>query len=436
MARFIPTLPPAFSNVLASMNLHVVGGSALLGFSVIVLGSIALFGSVKSAIPIATLQVPSLADSHATKASLRDEGAADHGAPIILDHAAEPKLNGIDDLEHPAAAPKPNIPNIPTSAYALPHVPFAGMTGPGPGGLLPVISPTGVRAAKAYARPFTIEKGKPVVALVVGGLGMMKRTTNAAIHDLPPEVTLSFVPYTPDLQTWIMKARAMGHEVLIELPMEPFGYPDTDPGPYTLLSTASSAENTRRLEWLLSRATGYFGVTNYMGSKLTASENAMATVFRELNARGIDFLYDGATRRASLDNVAKVEVLRWSTADRIVDTKQTASAIDDQLLRLEAMAIQNGSAIGKGFSWPITIKQLHEWSGSLKGKGYQLAPVSAVIRMRNAQVQKPDAAKTSTEEKHAKPAKHDKPAKQKKPKKPKKHSKPAKKHAKPAKSAH
>ncbi|MDP1340887.1 divergent polysaccharide deacetylase family protein, partial [Klebsiella variicola] len=77
--------------------------------------------------------------------------------------------------------------------------------------------------------------------------------TAHAIETLPPEVTLSFAPYGPRLQEWIDKAREAGHEVLLELPMEPFGYPQNDPGPHTLLTGGNTAENISRLEWLMSR---------------------------------------------------------------------------------------------------------------------------------------------------------------------------------------
>jgi len=389
MALSLPALPamPALPPFLSGVNPHMLGGSILAVLTLGVFGSIALFGSVKPAVPVANLHIPSLAESSVVNVDLRGDTNGGHDRPLIEQSTTEPHLNGVTDLGHePSAASATHNPaaaDIARSASALPNVPMAGLTEPGPGGLLPIISADGTLPSTAYARPFDIKPGKPVVAVMLGGLGMMKRTTDAAIYDLPPEVTLSFVPYTPNLQNWVSKARAEGHEVLIELPMEPFGYPETDPGPYTLLSTASSAENTRRLEYLLSRTTGYFGVTNYMGSKLTASETALASVFRGLKNRGLDFLYDGATRRSSLTHVADKEGLHWSQADQIVDVRQTAPAIDDQLLRLEAMAIQNGSAIGKGFSWPVTIRQLEDWTGSLAAKGYQLAPVSAVIQFRN-----------------------------------------------------
>ncbi len=137
-------------------------------------------------------------------------------------------------------------PGAPTADDRSPltAAPITGLTAPGPGGtLLPIIGADGKNPYQAYARPFT-SNGKPKVALVIGGLGLNAKATRQAIEQLPPEVTLSFVPYADGLQGWIDLARANGHEVLLEAPMEPKDYPDNDPGPYTLMTAATSADLT------------------------------------------------------------------------------------------------------------------------------------------------------------------------------------------------
>ena len=83
--------------------------------------------------------------------------------------------------------------------------------------MVPVIGKDGGTPAQAYARPFH-DDGKPRVALVIGGLGLNSAATKSAIERLPPEVTLSFVPYADNLQGWIDLARANGHEVLLHRP--------------------------------------------------------------------------------------------------------------------------------------------------------------------------------------------------------------------------
>jgi len=260
-------------------------------------------------------------------------------------------------------------------SQALPPAPIAGLTAPGPGGaLLPIIASDGRAPYQAYARPF-VSNGRPKVALVIGGLGLNAKTTRQAIEQLPPEVTLSFVPYAEGLQGWIDLARASGHEVLLEAPMEPKDYPDNDPGPYTLMAGGKAQEITERLEWLLSRATGYFGVTNYLGSKFVATDSAMATFDDDLRARGLAFVDDGsAVRRGG--------GLPRASADMVIDDELAGDAIDKQLLLLEATATRNGQAMGSGFAYPLTLDQVSRWAASLAQRGLQLAPVSAVVMPR------------------------------------------------------
>lgn len=269
----------------------------------------------------------------------------------------------------------------PSSAPARPlgpplaAAPLAGLTQPGPGGgLLPVIGKDGRTPFSAYARPFT-GNGKPRVALVVGGLGLNAVATKAAIERLPPEITLSFVPYADGLQAYVNQARAAGHEVILEMPMEPLDYPNNDPGPYTLMAQGQPQETARRLEWLLSRAAGYFAVTNYLGGRFLQTDSAMASFTTALKGRGVGFYDDGSARgRNTGAGVPR------ASADTIVDQDLSSDAIDRQLTALEATALSKGQALGAGFAYPVTVGQIARWAAGLAGRGYQLAPASAVAK--------------------------------------------------------
>ena len=256
----------------------------------------------------------------------------------------------------------------------LPQAPIAGLFAQSAAGMLPVIGPDGRQPFQAYARPSTSE-GKPRVALIIGGLGLNAKTTREAIASLPPEVTLSFVPYSDGLQGWIDMARSAGHEVLLEAPMEPKDYPDNDLGPYTLMANGQPQETTQRLQWLLSRATGYFGVTNYLGSKFVQSPAAMAVFEGELKQRGLAFVDDGS---ASHEGGG----LPRASADRIIDDQLDGGAIEAELGALETQATRNGQAIGSGFAYPITLEQASHWAAGLGAKGIQLVPASALAVRR------------------------------------------------------
>jgi hypothetical protein len=272
----------------------------------------------------------------------------------------------------------------PVRRYApspLVRAPIAALTRQGPYGPVPTVGPDGSRARQAYARPFTAN-GKPRIALVVGGLGLDPLATRAAIEELPPEVTLSFIPYAPDLQTWVNQARAQGHEVILELPMESFDA-RADTGPLVLSATGSREENSRRLGQLLSRAGGYFAVANYEGARLAAQGETLSDVIADLDQKGLALVHDGATARPAFEVAARAAGLPFAAFDRMIDRQRNPEAINDQLLALETLALKSGSALGGANGVAATIAQTAAWAETLSLKGYQLAPASAVLRERS-----------------------------------------------------
>jgi uncharacterized protein len=261
------------------------------------------------------------------------------------------------------------------AAGALPTAPLPGLYAPGPGGPLPIISADGRTPFDGYKRPFSAN-AKPKIALIIGGLGLNARATRQAIESLPPEVTLSFAPYAEGLQGWIDEARAHGHEVLLETPMEPLDYPDNDPGPYTLMADGSPPEIVKKLEWVLSRATGYFGLTNYLGSRFLANPAAYQAFASAAAGRGLGFIDDGSGARMTGGGLPR------ASAERVIDDQLSQAAIDQQLLALEAGALQRGQALGAGFAYPVTLDKVARWAGGLAERGFQLAPASALATRR------------------------------------------------------
>lgn len=300
--------------------------------------------------------------------------------PFAQGPGEEVSLPGVTDTETALEAAPPAAPE----RRQGPRAPVSGVYEPGPGGPLPVIAADGRRPDTVYAKAFDAVEDAPTIAVVVGGLGLSESLTRRAIETLPSEVTLGFAAYTENLQDWIDAARADGHEVLIELPMEPFDYPNNDPGPHTLLADASEAENRRRLQSLLARGAGYAGVANYLGARLGASQEPLAAIFSELEARGLSIFHDGSGRRPVLQGAARAAGAKLALADRVVDGDPDPSSIDQRLLELEALALQNGTALGSGFAYPATVDTVAAWAESLAARGYQLAPASHVMAVRQA----------------------------------------------------
>tara|TARA_R110000796_G_scaffold93678_1_gene198267 strand:- start:119 stop:1369 length:1251 start_codon:yes stop_codon:yes gene_type:complete len=266
-----------------------------------------------------------------------------------------------------------------TAIVSLDTAPISGLSETVNGLRLPRVAPDGRAPADAYARPFANPGQQPVVSLVVGGLGINATHTKSAIEELPPEVTLSFAPDAQRLQYWINRARASGHEVLIELPMENFDYGRMKMHPQTLLSGRDASVNVSRLNTLLGRASGYFGVINYQGAKFSSDAEAVRPVLQALSDRGVALVEDGSLEEASFDAIADATRVRYVKASSPIDTKLTADDINLQLLELETRAKQTGAAMGAGYAFPITIEMAKIWTSELSRKGILLAPVSALV---------------------------------------------------------
>jgi hypothetical protein len=376
----LPRLPPINHKVAAIAAFGVLGLAAF--------GAIQMFGDPGAAGPrrVIALSPGEASAETAPRVSLADamgeEGMSVFDLselPTYESEVGEISSNGelrvaVVETPEAAAARAPVRP--------LPRAPFAGLTERGPNGPLPIVGADGRTSAQAYARPFTRDPQRPMVAIVIGGLGFNARATQQAIDELPAAVTLSFVPYAADLQTWIDRARARGHEVLLELPMEPFDPDADDTGPQALLTSASTQQNVTRLELLLSRGAGYFGVTNYQGARFATSASASQPIVQALRRRGLVFISSGIGQRTALSVEAGRAGLANTAADRIIDARREADAIDEQLLNLEALALQNQSAIGAGFAYPVTMEQVNRWARDIDTRGYQLAPASAVLNAR------------------------------------------------------
>ncbi len=101
--------------------------------------------------------------------------------------------------------------------------------------------------------------------------------------------------------------------------MEPFDYPDNDSGPQTLLTSLGADQNIDRLHWQMSRFQGYVGLIGYMGGKFTASEHALMPVLRELAARGLVYVDDGASPHSVAGQLAGSQNLPFAKVDIVVD---------------------------------------------------------------------------------------------------------------------
>jgi polysaccharide deacetylase 2 family uncharacterized protein YibQ len=270
-----------------------------------------------------------------------------------------------------------SISGLPDMFGALPDLSEETSDGP-----IPRISAAGLRPFDVYARPAVaaVASGKPMIAIVVTGLGINEQGSLDAIDQMPQDVTLAFAPYGKTLTTTVAAARTAGHEVLLEVPLEPFDYPQNDPGPQTLLTGEPPRANLDKLFWLMARFGGYVGLINNMGARFTASAADFSPMMEELGARGLGYLDDGSSNRSLAPQLAQGNRVPFSRADLVIDANPSRQSILAALASLEAKAVENGHAIGIVSALPISVAAVSEWSRELEAKGIMLVPASALMK--------------------------------------------------------
>jgi polysaccharide deacetylase 2 family uncharacterized protein YibQ len=268
---------------------------------------------------------------------------------------------------------------------SLKPAPFAELSEAGPYGALPRIGQGNRKPQAVYARPVSmgiLHSDVPKVAILLGGMGLNRDLTQKATRQLPGEVTFAFAPYGDDLQAQVNRVRAQGHEILLQLPLEPFGYPAANPGPRTLMVNAEGNANLDALAWHMSRFAGYVGITNYMGGRFLGEIQALRPVLAEIKKRGLVFLDDGTAPRSMTDEIGRILGVPVKNALKVIDADPDAQSIDRVLAELESEARETGLAIGTGTGLEVTIEALDQWSRTLAEKGILLIPVSAAYRGR------------------------------------------------------
>jgi uncharacterized protein len=254
------------------------------------------------------------------------------------------------------------------------------LTEPTRHGAIPIIGPHGERASVLFAHPRQLPTGKdtPQIAIIVAGLGISASGTADAFAKLPAPVTFAIAPYGADLGALAARAGAAKHEVLLQAPMEPFDYPNNDPGPQTLLTSLTADQNIDRLHWMMSRFQGYVGIVGYMGARFTANEHALSPVLHETAKRGLIYVDDGISSRSIAAQIAGSQNLPFVKTDIVLDAVPTPEEIGHALARLEMAAREHGNAVGIANALPATVARIADWAKGLEGRGFVLVPVTMV----------------------------------------------------------
>ncbi|MDD3181927.1 MAG: divergent polysaccharide deacetylase family protein, partial [Alphaproteobacteria bacterium] len=245
---------------------------------------------------------------------------------------------------------------------------------------LPRISVDGRKPWRVYARPFNFQDPRPRIAIVMLDLGTSRVATDAALRRLPPPVTFGFDVQAKAIDEWLVRARQDGHETLLSLPMEPFDFPHSDPGPNTLLTSLPNVDNMQRLMSALRVGGGYVGVTTNSGSRFLSDSPKLMPIMQVLKDRGLLILDTKVASHSVVSSLASEVGVPSAASIREIDSLSDPDSIDKALSSLEQSARLEGAVVGIASPLPVTLERIQAWSKTLAERGIVLAPLSAVVK--------------------------------------------------------
>ena len=289
------------------------------------------------------------------------------------------------------AAILPEVPEIPT---AIPQVPAARVKNADLAPVLP--TPNKPIAHKPDAKPYNplppihnariLPAGeRPKIVVIIDDMGGASRATKD-ITNLPGPLTLAFLPYADDLKEKTAAALNNGHELMIHVPMEPLN-PDLDLGAIALHTDMSARQIKRELnDKIFTAFTGYQGINNHMGSRLTQDAAAMKTVMAQLKTRGLYFVDSRTISSSVAGQMAAQAGVAHATRDVFLDHYTDLESVKAALEQLERVALHNGVAVGIGHPKKHTVRALKEWLPTLQAKGFDLVAASEIVKTPDAQI--------------------------------------------------
>ena len=217
------------------------------------------------------------------------------------------------------------------------------------------------------------------VAVIIDNLGA-RRDVFDPLRDIRRPLTVAVLPGLP-LSEWTAREAAQaGMEVILDLPMEPYRFPEVDPGPGALLMAMGPQELQAQVGAHLASVPGAVGVTNHMGSRMTEDRTRMRTVLEVLAGRRL-FLVDGLASNLSVAyDEAKALGLRAGRRQIVVD--HAAGEAGDRVRWDEVAwwAERRGEVIVIAHGHPLTAGLLREYVPRWEARGIRLVPVSQLAR--------------------------------------------------------
>jgi hypothetical protein len=175
----------------------------------------------------------------------------------------------------------------------------------------------------------------------------------------------------------------MGYQGVIGLPLEPYDYPNPDPGPLTILTGASPEENRRKTNSVLAKTPQETSVIGEYGSRFTLSEAELEPVMKEIRNHGGAFIDPRTTLYSKVPKIGKILAMDWYQIGLTLPLRSNAKDAEAFFKKVIRNAQENGIVIVSIPAIPDFISLLENWMDVLEDKGITLVTI-ADLKKTNA----------------------------------------------------
>jgi len=220
---------------------------------------------------------------------------------------------------------------------------------------------------------------KARIAIIVDDLGIKNLDNEEGFMKLSFPMTFSILPFQRFTADVCKMAEKYGRECILHMPMEPYGFPENNPGKGALMENDSTRELKQKLRKALEDVPIAVGMNNHMGSKATESKKIMKAVMSVLKEKGLFFIDSHTTPETAGYSTAKQYGLSTADTKLFLDNILEESAIIMRLDQAADIAVKNGSVVVICHDNPETLKVLKKKMPLLERKGIQFVKVSTLV---------------------------------------------------------
>ena len=235
-----------------------------------------------------------------------------------------------------------------------------------------------LRTSQDVPGPVVLDPGGARVAILIEGLGDDIEPVGRLLSIGIP-LTLGVLPYRRHSHEVAERAYRGGIEVLLQVPLEPRGFPLTNPGPGCLLVSMGRQAIQLELAAQVASLPYCSGVSPHMGSLFFEEEEPITFLMAFLKERDLFWVDSRGSPVSRVTQAARAHGVPFVQVTHLLDEQRDEIWVIRQLCRLADFAARNGWALGIGRPYPETLAALPRVQAAFREKNVTLVPVSGLI---------------------------------------------------------